>query len=753
MALLDISTDLASVLRALATDGQLSHLAQLPAREASYAEPTRPLPSQLLDRLPAPGLWSHQARAIDLLREGRSVAIATGTASGKSLCYQLPVAEAVSAGPQPATALLVFPTKALAQDQLRSISSWEVPGLLAATYDGDTPADRRAWVRSHANVVLTNPEMLHQGLLPYHGRWATFLMRLRYVVIDELHLLRGVFGSHVGHLLRRLRRLCHHYGSSPTFAFCSATIGEPGRLASELCGLPVEEIVEDGSPRGERLVALWDPGEDSSLNREAAGLMSSLVAHGHRTLTFARSRKGTEILTSMTRQRLPDDLAPLVRAYRGGYLAAERRELEAALFGGQLRGVVATTALEVGVDVGTLDACVLAGFPGTIASFWQQAGRSGRQQQPSLAVLVTGDDQLDRWMLTHPGELLSRPPEPAVVNLANPRVLHPHLAAAAYELPLSWGDERWWPGLLDEGVRSLVAADHLRVRRRRPDDPPRAYWAGRGGPASSIGLRSSGVDEVRIATVDGTLIGTVGVARAPHQVHPGAVYLHQGTAWQVRTLELDEGVAVVEASDGTELTQPRTVTDFDVLCTDRCRLLGRLELGLGWVRVRSQVTGFRRFSADDGKLLGVEDLDLPPSELETRAVWWTVPEQLAEAAGVDPLALPGSLHAAEHAAIAMLPLFTICDRWDVGGVSTPRHPGLGFPTVMVYDGYAGGAGIADLAFDVADRHLAATRELILSCRCTDGCPSCVQSPKCGNGNDPLDKPGAIALLGLGLDLG
>jgi DEAD/DEAH box helicase domain-containing protein len=750
----------------LGHDPRLVHLERLPARPARFGQLTQPLPAEVWSRLGVEQFWSHQAEAIDLVRSRRSVAVATGTASGKSLCFQAPIAEAVSQPVRPSTALALFPTKALAHDQLRALAALDIPRLVAATYDGDTSAEARTWVRSHANVVLTNPEMLHVGFLPHHARWATFLMRLRYVVIDELHLLRGIFGSHVAHLLRRLRRLCAHYGTDPTFIFTSATIGEPAELASALCGKPVTAVATDGSPRGERLFALWNPADHepqqlravptdesvrraASASRESARLTADLVELGHRTIVFCRSRKGTEIVAADIRRRLPAATADLVRPYRGGYLAAERREIEQALFGGQLRGVVATTALELGIDVGGLDACVLDGFPGTIASMWQQAGRAGRAGQQSIAILVAGDDQLDQWLMAHPNEMFSRPPEPAVINPANHHVLLPHLACAAYELPLRPTDDRWWPDLLDDGIRRLVLDDRLKLRPRRGPGPaePVAFWSGGGWPAHGVGLRSGQHDEFRICTADGTLVGTVESSRAFRLVHPGAVYLHQGQAYRVVELDLDDQVALVEPTDGGDYTQPRTLTELSLLSCDDERPFGDGALGLGAVRVRSQVIGYKRFDSYTGELLAHDELTLPPSELDTRGFWYVIEPDVLAAAGLAASAWPGSLHAAEHAAIGIMPLFTICDRWDVGGVSTPLLAETGKPTIVIYDGYPGGAGIAELGYRAADRHLAATLDVISSCRCTNGCPSCVQSPKCGNGNEPLDKSGAIALLG------
>jgi DEAD/DEAH box helicase domain-containing protein len=749
------ANDLDDVIREMLADPRLIHLERVAARPPTFGQLVVPLSDGVAARVPVERLWSHQATAIDLARTGHSVVVATGTASGKSLCYQVPIAEASAEPVRPATSLLLFPTKALAQDQLRQLTALDLPGLVAATYDGDTGPDERTWVRANANTVLTNPEMLHHGLLPHHDRWATFLMRLRYVVVDELHVLRGVLGTNVAHLLRRLRRLCAHYGSEPTFIFSSATIGMPGRLASDLCGLDVVEVTDDGSPRGERLFALWNPAARGvpdagrpSANHETAVVMSRLIDRGHRTIAFCRSRKGTELVAADVKRRLPADLAARVRPYRGGYLAAERREIEGELFSGTLRGVVATSALELGIDVGGLDACVLDGFPGTIASMWQQAGRAGREAQQSVVVLVAGDDQLDQWLMSHPDEVFSRPPEPAVINPANPYVLNAHLACAAYERPLGHADERWWPGLLDEGVRALVLDDRLKVRprRRQGGDDPMAVWSGRGWPANGVGLRSGSSHEVRIALDDGTLVGTVDRGRACHLVHPGAVYLHQGHTYRVRRLDLDDGEAVVESVDGGEWTQPRSSTEITILDEERHREVGGSRLALGRVQVRTQVVGYRRFDTFSGELLGTEELFLPPGELVTRAFWYTIGlEQLAEA-GVGHLAVPGTLHAVEHAAIGLLPLFTICDRWDVGGVSTPMQIETGKPTIVIYDGYPGGAGIAELGYDNADRHLAATLEVIESCPCEAGCPSCVQSPKCGNGNDPLDKAGAVTLL-------
>lgn len=743
-----------SLLRRLADGPEgLVHVEHLPPRGARHGDLARPLPPAVAASLPFERFWSHQATAIDLVRDGHSVVVATGTASGKSLCYQAPIAEAVTAEVRPATALLLFPTKALAHDQLRALSGLDLEGWVPACYDGDTGPEERAWIRRNANVLLTNPEMLHHGILPNHPRWATFLMRLRHVVVDELHVLRGVFGTHVAHLLRRLRRLCARYGSDPTFVFSSATIGEPGRLASELCGHDVVAVTDDGSPRGSRWFTLWNPPSDDRGRRVSAStltaeLTSQLVRDGRRTIAFCRSRKGSEVVAEDVRRRVPDGLADAVRAYRGGYLAEERREIEAELADGSVHAVVATTALELGIDIGGLDACVLDGFPGTIASMWQQAGRAGREGQDALAVLVAGDDQLDQYLVAHPHEVFARPPEPAVINPANPFVLDPHLACAAHEMPLTHDDERYWPGLLDEAVRRQVLDGRLRVRNRRSRGgrAPSGTWVGAGVPSHGVSLRSGGGRELRIVSESGDLVGTVDRGRAFSLVHPGAVYLHRGRAWLVVDLDTRAGTVTVVPHDGSEYTQPRSETDIRVLHPECCKPAGQASLTLGEVEVVTTVTGYTRREVGTGELLASEPLDLPPTPLVTRAFWYTVQPDVLGAAGVAEVRWPGTLHAVEHAAIGILPLFTICDRWDVGGVSTAHQADTGLPSIFVYDGHSGGAGIAELGYDAADRHLQATLEVVATCGCQDGCPSCVQSPKCGNGNDPLDKQGARDLL-------
>jgi DEAD/DEAH box helicase domain-containing protein len=764
-----------NVLAALSQSEELVHVESIPAREARFGA----VPE--LDVLRwVPELWAHQASAIGHVLAGRSVVVSTGTASGKTLCYQLPLAHAAATAPtgKPPTALLLFPTKALAQDQLRSLGALGerlgLKGLTPVTYDGDTAPEARQWARRHAQVVLTNPDMLHTGILPYHGNWAGFLSRLQFVVIDELHAYRGIFGSHVAHVMRRLRRVCRLLGADPVFISTSATVGDPGTLAASITGVRPVVIDDDASPRGERVLAVWNPPVDTggmpvSGNASTAQLLAAMVQQQWRTIAFTRGRRGTEVVAARAKRLVDDDLSARIRPYRGGYLPAERRAIEAELFDGRLLGVVATSALELGVDIGGLDVTICNGFPGTISSFRQQIGRAGRSSQRSLAILVAGDDALDQWYAANPRQLTLRPPEPVIVNPANPFVLTPQVACAAYEQPLdpdsialdyadavdaadpvvadgrAAPDTELLPDPLDEAVnntvRELVLDDRLAIVNGR------AVSVGSRSPASQVSLRSgSGGSEYRIVDSSDRLIGTVDGSRAFSVLHPGALYLHQGQQYRVEELDRLDHLAWVKACDVDEYTQARSTTELRILKVDRSRAAGRMTLCLGSVEVEEQVVGYQRKKLSTNEVMGEEQLDLPPSSLMTRAFWFEIDHQVIEDAEVAAAQLPGTVHAAEHAGISILPLFTICDRWDVGGVSTPLHPQTGKATIVIYDGYPGGAGIAELGFSAGISHVQATADVIRRCRCQWGCPSCVQSPKCGNGNDPLDKLGALSLL-------
>jgi len=708
-------------------------------------------------------LWSHQREAADLAHDGSHVVISTGTASGKSLGFLLPVlSDLVDGAAAPsgrgATALYLSPTKALAADQMARLTALAIPGLRAATYDGDTPSDERRWIRDHSQYVLTNPDLMHHSLLPGHARWAPFMGSLRYVVIDECHVYRGVFGSHLAVLLRRLRRLAAHYGASPTFILASATVADPEAQASALIGMPVRPVTLDGSPRESMTFGLWEPGlvpggggddvdEPDAPHRrsavaETADLLADLVVDGVQTVAFARSRAGVETVAASARRSLSEvdpALGPAVAAYRGGYLPEERRELEQRLRSGALRGLAATNALELGIDVSGLDAVLLAGWPGTRASLWQQAGRAGRTGSRSLAILVAGDDPLDTYLVHHPEALFDRPVEAAVLDPQNPYVLAPHLAAAAAELPLTETDAQLFGptmiGLLD----ILVAR---RMLRRRPSG---WYWTRPERATDHVSLRGTGETVRIVERSTGRVLGTVDGPAAHSSVHTGAVYVHQGQTYVVAHYDVEDSHAAVVAGDPGWSTHARSVSGFDIGRLEQSQTWGPVELCFGSVDVRSQVTSFLRIR-HGGEVLGEHPLDLPERSLHTKAVWWTMTEEMLGAAGIAEPDIPGAAHAAEHAAIGMLPLVATSDRWDIGGVSTALHPDTGRPTILVYDGHPGGAGFAERGFRAATIWLTATRDAILACECARGCPSCVQSPKCGNGNEPLDKAGAVAML-------
>jgi DEAD/DEAH box helicase domain-containing protein len=729
-------------------DGSLVHVQHLPEREAITAPLDPPLHPLLRSRLSdrgIDGLYRHQVRTIDQLRAGRHTVVVAGTAGGKTLCYQAPIVERILADVK-STALLLYPTKALAQDQLRSFADLGIPDVKAATYDGDTPTDDRARIRRQANVVLTNPDMLHLGILPFHPRWADFLHRLEFVVVDEMHTLRGIFGTHVAMILRRLRRLCAHYGSAPTFVFGSATIGNPGELAQALAGMPVTVIDQDTSPRGEQWVALWNPPViDDELNRrrsalsDATDLFVDLVRSDFNSIAFTRSRRSTELMYRMAADKMGPDQAERIAPYRAGYLPEQRRRIEARLFSGRLGGVIATNALELGIDVGGLDAAVITTFPGTISSFRQQSGRAGRRRDASVVALVAGEDALDQYFMTHPAELFTRAPESAVINPANPLVAEAHAACAAHELPLDLDDRDVLGDAMEEAANRLVQQGHLSLKERR------LHWSRRQRPANQINIRSSGGPTYAIVAGSDPL-GTLDEARAMRDGHEGAVYLHQGDTYLVDTLDIDRRMVTVHPETVGYFTQPKTEQDLeiiDVIAKDRLGTVGHHH---GVVRVETHVVAYQKRRLGNRELLATLPLDLPPTVFETEGVWLTIPDEVLARAGIDHRSAPGALHAAEHGGIGMMPLMAICDRWDIGGLSTNWHPQTGTATIFIYEAYPGGAGISPVAFAAGADHLRATADAIRSCPCVTGCPSCVQSPKCGNFNEPLDKGGAVLLI-------
>ncbi len=749
-----------AVLRAVQRAGELVHLERIPGQQGQSTSWPESVRAEVTAALTASGVsapWTHQARTAGLARAGSHVILATRAASGKSAGY---LAAALSEVLDGGTVLYIAPTKALAADQLKAVCDLRVPGVRATCYDGDSTAAERAWAQSHANYLLTNPDMLHSGLLPNHVRWRGFFRRLRVVIIDECHGYRGVFGSHVAQVLRRLRRVTAYHavpgslpgtGRPPVFILASATIAGPEDCARKLTGLDAVAVTEDGSPRAPVTFALWEPpllhGYAEARARraatsEAADLLAALVKAEVPALAFIRSRRGAETVALAARDALDGELSGNVAAYRSGYLPDDRRGLEAGLRDGRITGMAATTALELGINITGLDAVLIAGWPGTWASLWQQAGRAGRAGRHATAVFIARDDPLDSYLVHHPRTLLHHPVEPAVLDPANPYVLGPHLAAAAAELPLTEPDLDLFGAASAKAVAGLVSAGEL---RRRPSG---WYSARHRRPAGEISIRGDLGRPVRVVEeATGRLIGTMDEPSAHRYVHDGAVYLHQGDSYLVSKLDLADRVALVEAGDPGYTTQARDVTDIDLLAERRRVPWGDADLMLTEVRVTRQVTGYTRLRSGKKGRKSREPavpLDLPQRTLSTVAVAWTIPnERVVPVAGDD---LGGAAHAAEHAAIGLLPLFATCDRWDVGGLSTELHPATGQLTVFVYDGQAGGAGFAERGFAVAAGWLSATRDAIASCPCEAGCPSCVQSPKCGNGNSPLSKPGAVALL-------
>jgi DEAD/DEAH box helicase domain-containing protein len=727
----------------LFTGEELAYLGSEAAREAR----TAPLPEELHPRvreaLAVQGvgeLYVHQADAWEAAARGEHLIVTTGTASGKTLAFNLPVLDALAREPK-RRALYLYPTKALAQDQLRALGSFRLPKLRAAIYDGDTEAERRWQVRKWANLILSNPDMLHVGVLPHHDRWGDVLTNLAYVIVDEAHVYRGVFGSHVANVLRRLRRLARVYGAEPQFLLASATIANPGELAASLIGSGTTVIGADAAPRAERTVALWNPpltdeelGLRASPLGEASKLMAELVSRGLRTLCFAKSRRAAELIHRFTADRLGDDSA--LSPYRAGYTPAQRREIERRLLEGELLGVSATNALELGIDVGLLDCVLSVGFPGTVASLRQQWGRAGRRGH-GLAVLVASEDALDQYFMREPQTLLGRRVEAAILDHENPRVLDGHVRAAAFEAPLDDSDRT----VLGEAALERAAA-LPELRRTKAG----FVWAGRDYPAARISLRSTGPDAFTI--VDGStgaLLGIVEQERAYSTVHEGAVYLHLGESYRVAALDLGARTALVEPFSGDYYTQAKKETTTAIVGPQRVEPRLGLELAFGRVVVTEQVVGYQRKSIQTQESLGLVALDLPQTEFETEAIWFVPEPEMLEGLEEMPRLL-GSLHAAEHSLIALLPLWAMCDRWDIGGLSTNLHFQTGRPTIFVYDGHAGGVGITERGFEAFEGWVEDTAKLLAGCPCERGCPSCVQSPKCGNLNEPLDKAGALILL-------
>jgi DEAD/DEAH box helicase domain-containing protein len=721
---------------------ELAHVETVPAAAGRVASLPDDLDPRLRAVLPFDGLYEHQRDAWDAAARGEHLILATGTASGKSLAFNLPVLDAIAREPKE-RALYLYPTKALAQDQARALRELHAPNVRAAIYDGDTPGERRWQIRRWANVILTNPDMLHVGVLPHHDRWADVLHNLRYVVVDEAHVYRGVFGSHVANVLRRLRRLAGVYGAKPQLLFASATIANPGELAAKLGAVEATVVDRDAAPRAERTVALWNPelldpelGLRASPLGEASRLLAALTSRGLRTICFAKSRKAAELIHKFTVDRVDSQTGARLAPYRAGYTPAQRRDIERRLVEGELLGVSATDALELGIDIGLLDCAISVGFPGTVASLRQQWGRAGRRGH-GLAVLIASEDALDQYFMREPEMLLERRVEAAILDHANPRVLDGHVRAAAFEAPVDDADRAT---LGDEALERAALLPDLKQTKSG------YVWAGRDYPAGQFGLRSTTPDTFAVVEAQsGTVLGLVERERAYSTVHEGAVYLHLGESYLVRELDLQARTAVVTPYNGDYYTQAKKDTNTAIEEALRTERRCGLDLSFGRISVAEQVVAYQKKSVRDQSTLETVDLDLPETSFETEAIWYLPePDQLE---GLEKMpTLLGTLHAAEHSMIALLPLWAMCDRWDIGGLSTNIHVQTSRPTVFIYDGHSGGVGITERGFNAFEGWVADTARMLEGCPCSDGCPSCVQSPKCGNLNEMLDKGGALTFL-------
>ncbi len=693
-------------------------------------------------------LYSHQATSYESTANDNTI-ITTGTASGKSLCFNLPTLDAIYKDGA-ARALYIYPTKALAQDQARKLTQLSGSDLNLAIYDGDTPSNERAWIKKKANLVLTNPDMLNVGILPHHSAWGDFFSNLNYVVLDEAHVYRGVFGSHVANVLRRLRRVAGLYGTNPRFILTSATIANPVQLAEKLTGLNFESIDEDGSPMKRKLVAIWNPplidpkgGTRKSVLSEAAEVFAKLVGSGVRTICFTQSRRATELIYKFSQLRLDegsDTSSDTIAPYRAGYTPQQRRKLEGKLADGELRGVVATSALELGIDIGSLDAAICATYPGTVASLRQRWGRAGRSRE-GIALFMAGEDALDQYFCRNPEQLLDRPVEAAILDHENENIYLEHLVAAAYEAPLETSDSDVLGTGLERSADKLVERGRLRKHRGR------YLLRERGFPARRISLRSSSADSFDVIQKEtGELLGTVEAERVFSTVHPGAVYMHLGDSYEVSKLDIRARRAIVTRFNGDYFTQPKTDTEITIEEVMESRAAGGVEVTFGAVSVTEQVIAYQKRRLADREVLGLVTLDLPEQNFLTQALWYELPEDLLPFE--DKNILLGSLHAVEHAQIAVLPLIAMCDRWDIGGLSTNIHYQTGSATIFIYDGHPGGVGITRQGYENFETLSENARRLISKCPCETGCPSCIQSPKCGNLNEPLNKEGAVQTLKL-----
>ncbi|MFH2218890.1 MAG: DEAD/DEAH box helicase [Pseudomonadota bacterium] len=726
-------------------EGQVVYHTVIPSAPAVFSKPAKAWPEDV-DRLirlsGIRGLYRHQAEAVDIIRSGRHLVLSTPTASGKTLVYTLPVFENILERPD-SKALYIFPLKALAQDQLRTLNEMAAHvspvKIGAAIYDGDTSAWHRRRIReAPPSVILTNPEMIHLSLLPHHRKWAAFFPGLEIVVVDEVHTYRGLMGSHMAQVFRRFQRICSHYGSAPTFVFCSATVSNPSVLTEQLTGLKVESITRSGAPQGRQHLVFVNPVAGPA--HTAILLLKAALHRGLRTIVYTQSRKLTELIAIWAGNE-SGPYAGRISAYRAGFLPEERREIEARMANGDLLAVISTSALELGIDIGDLDLCILVGYPGTVVSTLQRGGRVGRSGQDSALVLIAGEDALDQYFMRNPEALVKREPEAAVINPHNPEILAKHLVCAAAELPLTAGE----PYLADEPVKKSVQRLETGGELLRSADGEEIY-SGRRDPHRHVNLRGTGSRLNIICSSTGESRGEIDAFRAFKETHPGAVYLHRGETYLVEKLDLDTMTVAVSRAQVEYYTRVRSHKNTEILEVLEEKPVWGTRVFTGRLQVTDQVTGYEKWRIHTRKRINVIPLDLPPLVFETEGVWFAIPREIQKRCESKFLHFMGGIHAIEHAAIGMFPLLVMTDRNDLGGIATPFHPQVGSAAIFIYDGVPGGAGLSRQAFQRSGDLLSYTLDAISACPCESGCPSCVHSPKCGSGNRPIDKSAACFLL-------
>ena len=727
---------------------QIVHIQKIPSQEPNYEELEKPLPPNIQTCLQNRKIkfYSHQADAINKARQGKNVVIATPTASGKTLAFNIPVLEALTLDKK-ATALYLYPTKALTNDQLKVLKELEKDTCIkadAGVYDGDTPLHQRASIRENSRIILTNPYGLHQ-YLPWHYKWRSFLQNLRFIVIDEAHVYRGVFGSNVAMVLRRLLRICNFYHANPQIIISSATIANPKELANKLTGKDFEVVSEDGSPRGNKSFVFWNPPFIDAANtirrsthQETKDILTLNILQNLQTLCFTTSRQMAELITRWTKEELTKRAKSpnIVTAYRAGYLPQERRDIENRLKNKNLVGVVSTNALELGIDIGSLDSVIISGYPGSIISSWQQAGRAGRTSADSLVTLVAFQNPLDQYFMKHPDDFFGRPHEQAIIDLHNQYISLGHIMCASSELPINETDKQFFPELLTESIQALEQENLVRKT-------PRGWvYSGTARTTEVVNLESISHQTVTV-TCNGNLLETLTLNKAYEEAHAGAVLLHQGETYLCEDLDLKQLVAKVRQENVNYYTEALKDVDVAIKKTQQEKH-DRIKVGLGELSITEIYHTYLTKTYDE--VIKRTPLSLPPLSFSTVGTWFIIPDEIREEIETKGLDFAGGLHAVEHAMIAMSPIYAMCDRWDIGGMSTPLHPDTGEATIFIYDGFEGGIGISETIFTKIKPLWEKTLELIDNCECKEGCPSCIYSPKCGNENAPLDKKAASIIL-------